>query len=116
MTQHLYHITSEDEWREALAAGEYRSKDFETETFIHCSYAQQLMTVADRRFRGKRDLVLLVIDRSKLNCKIVDENLMGGTERYPHVYGPLPLEAVAKVLPFPSKRDGGFMLPCGLEG
>ena len=115
MNQHLYHITTEAEWKEALAVGEYRSTDFEAKTFVHCSYAHQLMTVADRLFAGRSDLVLLVIDLSKLNCKVVDENLEDGTELYPHVYGPLPLDAVAKVLPFPSKRDGGFMLPCGLE-
>ena len=115
MAQHIYHITSEDEWKEAFAVGEYRSADFESETFIHCSYAYQLMGVADRLFRGKRDLVLLVIDLSQLNCKVVDENLADGTELYPHVYGPLPFEAVVKVLPFPSKHDGGYMLPCGLD-
>ncbi len=115
MAENIHHITSEDEWREALAVGEYRSKDFGIELFIHCSYAHQLMAVADRLFRGKKDLLLLVIDLSKLNCNVVDENLEGGTELYPHVYGPLPLEAVVAVLPLPSKHDGGFMLPCGLE-
>ena len=116
MAKHIYHITSEDEWKGALAVGEYKSKDFETEAFNHCSYAHQLIEVADRLFGGRSDLVLLVIDPSKLSCKVVDENLLGGAELYPHVYGPLPLRAVSKVIPFPSKRDGGFMLPCGLEG
>jgi uncharacterized protein (DUF952 family) len=115
MTPHVYHITSENEWTEALAEGEYRSKNFETETFIHCSYVHQIEEVAGRLFGGRKDLVLLVVDPSKLSCKVVDENLQGGGELYPHVYGPLPLDAVIKVLPFPPKRDGGFLLPCGLE-
>jgi uncharacterized protein (DUF952 family) len=115
MAKRICHITSEDEWNEALAVGEYRSKDFETETFIHCSYVHQLEEVAGRLFGGRKDLVLLVVDPSKLGCKVVDENLDGGEELFPHVYGPLPLDAVIKVLPFPTKRDGGFLLPCGLE-
>lgn len=115
MTQSICHITTEDEWNEALAAGEYRSKDLETETFIHCSYVHQLGKVAESLFGGRKDLVLLVVDPSKLSCKVVDENLEGRAEFFPHVYGPLPLDAVIKVLPFPPKRDGGFLLPCGLE-
>jgi uncharacterized protein (DUF952 family) len=115
MTPHVYHITSENEWIEALAVGEYRSKDFETEAFIHCSYVHQLEEVAGRLFGGRKDLVLLVVDPSKLSCRIVDESLQGGGELYPHVYGPLPLDAVIKVLPLPSKHDGSFVLPCGLE-
>lgn len=115
MTQLLYHITSEIEWAEALTLCEYRSRNFDAETFVHCSYAHQLLDVAVRLFGGRKDLVLLVVDPSKLSCDVVGENLEGGEELYPHVYGPLPLEAIVKVLPFPPKHDGGFLLPCGLE-
>ena len=115
MVKHLCHITSENEWTEAVARGEYRSKSFETESFIHCSYAHQVLGVAERLFGGRTDLVLLVVDPSQLSCKVVEENLEGGEKLFPHVYGPLPLDAVVKVLPFPPKRDGGFLLPCGID-
>jgi mannose-6-phosphate isomerase-like protein (cupin superfamily) len=41
--------------------------------------------------------VLLEIDRSKVPRKVVDENLDGGSDLFPHIYGPLPLDAVVTV-------------------
>jgi len=39
------------------------------------------------------------------------ENLEGGNELFPHIYGPLPLEAISEALPFEPKPDGYFKLP-----
>jgi uncharacterized protein (DUF952 family) len=41
--------------------------------------------------------VLLEIDPSRLSCRIVDENLEGGVELFPHVYGRLPMSAVVGI-------------------
>jgi len=104
----LFHITSEDEWRAAQADGEYRPQAFAREGFIHCSYARQVLRTADRIFKGVTGLVLLEIDPARLTCGIVDENLEGGTELFPHIYGPLPVSAVRAVHPFPCATDGTF--------
>ena len=97
----LYHITSEQEARSATQAGEYTPAAFEREGFIHCSYAHQVRATLNRIFRGRTDLVLLEIDPALLGCKVVEENLEGGAELFPHVYGRLPMTAVVKVHPFP---------------
>jgi uncharacterized protein (DUF952 family) len=98
MTQHvdqrLYHITSEREASEAQTSGEYAPQDFGREGFIHCSCKHQLDGVIKRRFQGRSDLVLLEIDPSRLTCTIIDENLEGGTELFPHIYARLPMSAV----------------------
>src|SRR5689334_24674148 len=94
MNNRIYHITSEREAEEALNSGSYIPQAFEREGFIHCSYAHQVDGVLKRRFQGRSDLVLLEIDCSLLTCKIVDENLEGGTELFPHIYGRLPMAAV----------------------
>ena len=97
----LYHITSEAEARKAAKAGEYIPAAFEREGFIHCSYAHQVRATLDRIFRGRTDLVVLEIDSQKLSCKVVDENLEGGTELFPHVYGHLSMAAVVKMHALP---------------
>jgi len=67
---------------------------------VHCSYRHQLAAVADRLFRGRTDLVMLQIDPSRLTTPVIHENLEGGTELFPHIYGPIPMAAVVEIHPF----------------
>jgi uncharacterized protein (DUF952 family) len=96
----IYHITSATEAQEAKQSGEYVPSGFEREGFIHCSYAHQVNDVANRLFRGRTNLVLLEISPNLLNCKIVDENLEGGSQLFPHVYGRLNMSAVVAIHDF----------------
>jgi len=97
----LYHITSETEAHTAAQAGEYTPAAFDREGFIHCSYAHQVNATLDRIFRGRTDMVVLEIDPEKLGCRVIDENLEGGSELFPHVYGRLRMAAVVKVHALP---------------
>jgi uncharacterized protein (DUF952 family) len=58
--------------------------------------------------------VLLEIDLEQLSCPVLDENLEGGCELYPHIYGPLPMAAVIAVHPLSPDADGSFSLPVAL--
>lgn len=107
----IYHITTQVEAAAAVQAGEYKPARFDEEGFIHCSYSRQIPAVASFNFRGQKDLVLLQIDRSKLQCDVIDENLEGGQELFPHIYGPLPMAAVTRVADFSSEADGTFKFP-----
>lgn len=111
----LFHITTAREADAARLSGAYTPAAFPSEGFIHCSYAAQVVATANRLFRGRDDLVLLEIDRDALTCPVVDENLEGGRELYPHIYGTLPMTAVRAVHAFPCGRDGGFALPATLR-
>jgi uncharacterized protein (DUF952 family) len=115
MPQYIYHLAACEAWHHAQHVGEYRPKDFATEGFIHCSHVHQLLEVANRHFRGREDLVLLIVDLSKLRYQVIEENLAGGTMLFPHIYGPLPVEAVADTLPFPCQAVGTFQLPSALK-
>ena len=82
-----------------------------TEGFIHCSDADQVIWVANQRFRGRQDLVLLHIDSRLLDAEVRYENLEGGQQQFPHVYGPIPLSAVVDAVPFKPGADGTFSGP-----
>jgi uncharacterized protein (DUF952 family) len=97
----IYHITSASEADAAVKLGTYVPDGFAREGFIHCSYEHQVAAVATRLFQGRTDLVLLEIDPSRLVCSVIDENLEGGVELFPHIYGPLPMSAVVRRLEFP---------------
>jgi uncharacterized protein (DUF952 family)/predicted GNAT family acetyltransferase len=74
------------------------------EDFVHLSGPEQLHTPANLFYTGRRDLVLLALDPSKLTSEVRVE---GG---FPHLYGPLLPDAVFDVLPFPADDDGSFHL------
>jgi uncharacterized protein (DUF952 family) len=107
----IFHITTRAEADKARLAGEYIPAAFRRDGFIHCSYARQLTRVADANFRGRSDLVLLEIDRARVECDVLDENLEGGSDLFPHIYGPLPMSAVRAIIDFPCRPDGTFALP-----
>jgi uncharacterized protein (DUF952 family) len=104
----IYHITSKHEASEAQKTGVYQPAAFAREGFIHCSYRHQVAAVANRIFKGRPDLVLLEIDPATLDCRVIDENLEGGSELFPHVYGSLRMSDVIRIQPFPCDHEGKF--------
>lgn len=110
----IYHITSRAAWSEARERGDYRAESLETEGFIHCSTQAQVLPVAETFFSGQEGLLLLVIEPERLTSDLRWEPPAGGTpppgipegELFPHIYGPINLEAVVRVLDLQSQPDG----------
>ncbi len=102
----LYHLTTPESWAAAHEAGCYEGNSLASEGFIHCSTERQLLEVANRLFAGRDDLIVLVIDPSRVQVEIRWENLEGGSERYPHLYGPLPAAAVTRTRALALRGDG----------
>ena len=111
MSKLIYHITSAAEWNTAQGKGEYQPQGFAKEQFIHCSYLHQLLDVAHRYYQGQNGLVILVIESSTMDSNLVEENLVGGKELYPHLYCLLPINNVLGAIAFPCNPDGSFTLP-----
>ena len=113
----IFHIARRSAWDEAVAAGEYRQSTVDAtldeEGFIHASTAAQVQGVADRYYQDVADeLVLLVIDPERLDVELRWEAPAGRDERYPHLYGPLKVDAVVEVRPI--SRDEAGRLVIGL--
>jgi uncharacterized protein (DUF952 family) len=98
-----------------VTAGSYRDDSLETEGFIHCSTPEQVIGVANERFHGRTDLVLLCIDPANLDAPLVCEDCYESGQEFPHIYGPLNLNAVAGVVDFPPNIVGNFALPDEVE-
>ena len=107
----IYHIATRADWAAAQAAGAYTAVSLVSEGFIHCSTAEQVIATANRIFRGQRDLVLLCVDSARVAAEIRYENLEGGTQLFPHIYGALDVDAVVAVHDFPPSADGSFARP-----
>jgi len=97
----IFHITTQAQADAALASGDYEPEGFARDGFIHCAHGHQVIGVLGRYFRGRTGLVMLTIDPSKLPSPVVEENLTGGAERFPHIYGRLPMAAVVAITSLP---------------
>lgn len=95
----IYHITTAEEWKQANINGFYEAASLETEGFIHCSTETQVKGVLERYFKGKTNLLKLVIDTDKLTAELRFEPAPSINEEFPHIYGTLNLDAVIGVLP-----------------
>ena len=105
----ICHITSRAAWDAAAASGIYAADSLASEGFIHCSGASQFIWVANQRFRGRHDLVLLHIDPARLDAEVRYENREGGSQLFPHLYGALPTSAVVNVTPLRPQENGTFV-------
>lgn len=94
----IYHVTTVAEWKTAQQKGSYESASLAAEGFIHCSQEQQITGVLERYFKGKTDLVKLVIDTDKLTSRYVFDWSPSAADTFPHIYGPINLEAVIDVM------------------
>lgn len=114
--QPIYHCSLVSDWQAAQAAvGEYtissRGRTLAEEGFVHASFAEQVPDVLQRFYADLTEpLCLLTIDVAQLGVPTVAENLMGGTELFPHIYGPVPVGAVTRVVDL-VRLDGGWRWP-----
>jgi uncharacterized protein (DUF952 family) len=106
----IFHIATRHDWDAAARAGEYRADTLETEGFIHCSEAHQVAGVANVRFRGREDLLLLWIDPALVEAEIKYEDASDGSGKFPHIYGPINTDAIARAGDY-QEESGSFLPP-----
>ncbi len=114
----IYHIATRADWDQARASGEYTrstvDKTLAEEGFIHASQAAQVARTANKFYRDvPGDLVLLVIDTRRLRAEVRYEDVPGAELPFPHIYGPLNVEAVVDARPFAAGPDGTFAFAGG---
>ena len=107
----IYHIAYRKDWNRALVDGVYRADSLESQGFIHMSREDQVNKVANSIFKDEKDLLLLHIDYEKVKDRVRWEGKQDYGEDFPHLYGPLPLDAVVKVVEFKPDRNGNFTKP-----
>ena len=119
MSETILHITSREAWKAAQEAGQYTAPSLTSDGFIHCSTRSQVLPVAEKFYKGQIGLIILVIDSTRLSSDLKWEAPFDGappsgvsaSETFPHIYGPINLDAVVQVLDFEPNADGKFILP-----
>ncbi len=93
----IYHIADKTSWEQALQLGFYEAASLASEGFIHLSKKEQVEGVLQRYYQNQQGLLLLQVDESKLSAALKYETAPSVNEEFPHLYGPLNLEAVTAV-------------------
>lgn len=105
----IYKICHPEDWAAAtnVFAGSQKDKE---DGFIHFSTAEQLAGTLARYYADARRLILVAVEAEALGEPLRFEASTGGA-LYPHLYGELPLSAVAWSEPITKGSDGVFVLP-----
>lgn len=109
----VFHLALASDWQAAQDAGAYtvstRGRTLADEGFIHASRGDQWPAVRDRFYADVTEqLLLLKIDTARLDVPVVDEpGAPGSSETFPHIYGPLPLDAVVRAIPVTATPSSG---------
>lgn len=97
----IVHVIGRDEWVTATREGVRPESGGD---FVHCADPGQVAGVVERYFADRDDLLVLTIDAGRLEAPVVWEDTTGRGERFPHVYGTIPPEAVVAVQPLRAQR------------
>lgn len=99
----LTHLIEPRDWRTALGEGAVRPPSLGSAGFVHLSALDQVHLPAQALYPWRRDLVLLVIDPTRLPDPVrVEPGVPADPEGrlFPHLYGPLPVSAVIATIPY----------------
>lgn len=110
----IYKICGRDEWHKAAARGCFGGNgDDERDGFIHFSTAAQVRETAAKHFARREDLVLIAVRAGALSDALEWEVSRGG-DKFPHLYGELPLSAVIETRDLALGAGGVHIFPKGL--
>jgi uncharacterized protein (DUF952 family) len=110
----IYHVCKAADWQAAKTAGTYTgSADDTRDGFIHFSGRDQLRESVARHRAGQEGLVLLVVDADRLGDALKWEPSRGGA-LFPHLYGPLPINAVMAEHDLPLGADNLHVFPADI--
>ena len=98
----LYHLADRHEWADYQQDGAIVPASLDSEGFVHCSWGHQVPGTVARHFPAAIDLLALRIDADALgDVRLVEEDLYGLGQAYPHAYGPIPAAAVIDTVRVP---------------
>jgi uncharacterized protein (DUF952 family) len=103
-----FHLAPLEVWSEERGDAPYVATSLATEGFIHCTDGVEAMVATANRFYASdpRPFVVLTIDLDALD---VPWRYDEPGSPFPHVYGPIELDAIVSATRVPRDADGRFL-------
>lgn len=105
---YIYILIAKSDYEKAKKNGTLYEDSLETQGFIHASPIDQLTRVANKYYATAVDVQVMVVEAVEVYAAIKWEPATGGL--YPHIYGPLNMNAVARVVPVSKNSDGLYKI------
>lgn len=96
----ILHCMPLAQWEIVQQSGSFGEASVLAEGFVHCSSIEYFWRVAPNFAGESEPLVLLKLDTERIPAEIRWEDADNCGREYPHVYGAIPVSAVAAALPF----------------
>lgn len=113
----VYKILGRAEWDEAQRAGAFAGSAVDLrDGYVHLSAPDQARETAARHFADRADLVLLAVDPARLPPGALRWEPSRRGALFPHLYGPLPCDAVVSARDLPRGPDGALAFPDDVPG
>jgi uncharacterized protein (DUF952 family) len=96
----IFHITSKADWELAKKNGFYEAPALKEEGFIHCCNENQVEDILGKYYSNRIDIIGLKIETEKLTSQYIFEWSPSLEQTFPHVYGPINIDAVESVIDY----------------
>jgi len=103
---YIYILSSQQEYKQAEESGFLVRDSIKDVGFIHASPEAELDRVANKYYKETIDPLVMIVDKKLVKPEIKWEPATGGL--YPHIYGPLNMDAVTKIQEIALAKDGDF--------
>lgn len=114
-TNTAYRLATPERWAEVMAAGSFEGDPHDiADGFIHLSAAHQVEGTLIKHYDTHDRLLLVEVDLAELGDTVKWEVSRGG-DKFPHIYGSLPVAAVRGVRHVRRNDEGDWVLPADLE-
>ena len=111
MSESIFKIVSREEWDAAKSIGMFLGSPIDLQDgYVHFSTAEQCPDTAFKHFNGQQELVLVQVAAEQLGADLKWEQSRGG-QLFPHLYSPLTLDAVERVVDLPLDSKGRHIFP-----
>lgn len=103
-----YHLVPAEVWEHQRIAGSYQPEAFEADGFIHATNGLDLLLWVANEFytADLRPQTVLILDVAKLSSPLRYDDEQ---ERFPHIYGPLNVDAVVGELTVHRGEAGSYV-------
>lgn len=102
----IFHAVSRRKWTRLNKNGQFTPEDFEEEGKIQCAVPDKLQEYLNTHFKDRKNLILLVIDVSRLATNIRKSKENG----YIYLKDPINIDAILDKIRLDSNEKGEFDL------
>jgi uncharacterized protein (DUF952 family) len=110
VTELIFKIVPRAEW-EADSGDYHGSAHDRADGFLHFSTAAQLPQTLRLYYAGQYDLMLVAVSAGALGDALKWEHSASRGEDFPHLYGPLPCDAIQWARPLATDANRNLVLP-----